>query len=196
MADSFERFVTIEIKVRPRVPVFDEPPGTVTFFANLIGLQARRDRHLRGLWRLIGMLAPAAAGLLLASQPVAAALVLAVLGLLVVRQLRKLQPLRRPLTLDRGGRGRLELTADHVMLAGTSVPIPWSHIQGASTTDNRRSGLSGVIACPEGEPEPSCRFSNRTIEFHIDEALYNTTVNDIAAAFARFTTVAGNLPRD
>src|SRR5215472_15611858 len=132
MADAFERYVTIEVKVRPRAPVFDDPPGTVTFFVNLIGLRARRDRHVRGLLRLIAMLLPAAAGLLFASQPAVAALVLAVLGLLAVRQLRKLAPLKRPLTLDRHRRGRLELTSDHVMLAGTSVPIPWSHIHGAT----------------------------------------------------------------
>lgn len=191
MADAFARFATIEIKARPRAPVFDEPPGTVTFFANLIDLRARRDRHRRGAWRLIGMLYPPAIGLFVAHQIAAAAAVFAVLVLLVIRQLRKLAPLKRPLTLDRGGRGRLELTADHVTLAGTSVPIPWSHVQGATiTTRDGRSGLSGVIACPDGEPEPSCRFTNRTITFHIDEALYNTTVDDIASAFARYTTVA------
>lgn len=78
LADAFERYVTIEVKVRPRAPVFDDPPGTVTFFVNLIGLRARRDRHVRGLVRLIAMLLPATAGLLFANQPAVAALVLAV----------------------------------------------------------------------------------------------------------------------
>lgn len=54
---------------------------------------------------------------------------LAILAVLAVRQLRKVAPLRRPLTLDRGGRGR-------------------------------------------------------------HEDLYNTTIDDIASAFARYTTVA------
>lgn len=194
MADAFERYVSIKIKVRPRAPAFDEPPGTVTFFVNLIGLRARRDRHRRGMWRLIAMLSPPAVGLAVAHQIAAAGILFAVLVLLVLRQLRKLAPLRRPLTLDRGGRGRLELTADHVTLAGTSVPIPWSHIKDASTAgSDGRSGISGVIACPDSESEPpSCRFINRTIKFHIDEELYNTTVDDIASAFARHTTVAGS----
>jgi len=190
MAEAFERFVAIEVKARPRPPVFDEPPGTVTFFVNLIGLRARRNRHRRGLWHMIAMLYPVGVGLLVAHQVAAAALVFAAVVAAVTRQLFRLAPLRRPLTLDRGGRGRLEVTADHVTLAGTSVPIPWSHIKDASTANNGRPGLSGVIACPESEAEASCRFANRTIKFHIDEALYNTTADHIAAAFARYTTVA------
>jgi hypothetical protein len=136
------------------------------------------------------MICPAIAGLFLAGQPLFASPVLALAVLLVVRQQHKLASLRRPLSLNRGGLGRLELTPDHITLAGTSHPIPWSHIQDATAVRNGRSGLSGVIVCPDSEPEPSCRFSNRTIKFHIDEALYNTTVDDIASAFARYTTVA------
>jgi hypothetical protein len=189
MAEAFERYVAIELKVRPRPPVFDQPPGTITFFVDLLGLRARRGRHVRGAWRLMGMICPAAAGLYAASQPVASAAVLIVLVLLVSRQLRKLAKLKRPLSLDRDGLGRLELTPDHLTLAGTSVPIPWSHVKDAATAHDDRPGLNAVIACPDDEPEPSCRFRNRTISFHIGSALYNSTVSDIAAAFARYTTV-------
>ena len=54
---------------------------------------------------------------------------------------------------------------------------------------------AAVIACPDSEPEPSCRFTNRTIKFHIDEDLYNTTIDDIASAFARYTAVATSAER-
>src|SRR5262249_31994049 len=97
---------------------------------------------------------------------------------------------------NRGGRGRLELTPDHIMLAGTDHPIPWSHIQDASAVRTGRSGLSGVIACPGPEPESSCRFGNRKLKFHIGETLYNTTTDDLVAAFARYTTVAAAAGED
>lgn len=190
MAEAFERFVPIEVKVRPRAPAVDEPPGTVTFFVNLIGLQARRDRYRLSLVTLLTMIGPAAAGLFVAGQPVLASLLLVLAVLLVIREQRKLASLKRPLSLNRDDLGRLELTAEHIMLAGTKHPIPWSHVQDATARGNGRSGLSGVIACPGPEPESSCRFGNRTIKFHIDEALYNTTTDDLVAAFARYTTVA------
>lgn len=190
MAEAFERFVPIEVKARPRTPAVDEPPGTITFFVNLIGLQARRDRYLLSLVTLLAMIGPAVAGLFLAGQPVLASVLLALAVLLVIRHQRKLASLKRPLSLNRDGLGRLELTPEHVTLAGTKHPIPWSHIRDAIACGNGRSGLSGVIACPGPEPESSCRFGNRTIKFRIDEALYNTTTDDLVAAFARYTPVA------
>lgn len=189
MAAAFERYVVVEAKERPRAPVFDEPPGTVTFFVNLLGLRATRRRHVTSAWRLTLLLYPAATGLYAASQPVAAALLWLILVLLVIRQMGKLAKIKRLLRLDHGGLGRLELTADHVTLAGTSVAIPWSHIQDASAGRSDQPGLKGVIACPQHEPDPSCPFRNRTIKFHIGETLYNTTVDDISAAFGRYTAV-------
>jgi hypothetical protein len=133
------------------------------------------------------MLGPAVAGLLIARQPVPAAFVLIVVCGFIVLEWARVVKLSRLLRISRGGLGRLLLAREHLKLAGTDVPIPWSHVQEATISRGTRPGLSGIIACPE--PEPQCRFRGRRISFHIAQSLYYSTPDEIGAAFGRYTRV-------
>lgn len=113
----------------------------------------------------------------------------------MVTEWAKVAKLSRLLRISRGGLGRLLLTPDHLKLAGADVPIPWSHVQGATIARGKRPGLSGIVACPDPEPEPGCRFRGRRISFHIAQSLYFSTPDDIGAAFGRYTRV-GNEPEE
>jgi len=190
MAAAFEPHVAVEDPGRARVPVFDDPPGTVTFFANLGGLHIQRRRYLRSFWHIPLMTGPATAGLFIADQPLAGGLVLAVTAGLLLRQYGKLAALIKPLRLGRNGYGRMLLSAEHLTLAGTDVAIGWSHIHEAKLSRTGRTGLDGMIRCPEPEPDESCRYRGRTIKFHIADSLFSTTVDDIGAAFGRHVDVA------
>jgi hypothetical protein len=171
-------------------PVYDESDGSVTFFANLGNLYARRRRYLHSLWLVPLMIAPAGAGLLVDGQPLAAGLVLTVTAALLLRQYGKLAELAGPLRLDRNGYGRMRLSPDSLTLAGTDVAIGWSHIHDATLSHSGRTGLDGVIECPEPEPDESCRYRGRTIRFHVADTLFSTTVDDLGAAFSRHVDVA------
>ena len=177
---------------RPRPPVRDDAAGTVTFFLDDGALRAQRRRHLRSLWQLPALLGPAIAGLAAVHLPLVAAWALAVLAGLMLAQRSNLAKLARSLRLGRGGRGRLLLAPEHLMLAGTDVPIPWSHIHGAAMAGPDRPGLGGTISCPDPGPAHRCGFRGRTIRFHIAESLYGTTAAEIGAAFARYTRVAAS----
>ncbi|HET7014965.1 MAG TPA: hypothetical protein VFI65_13705 [Streptosporangiaceae bacterium] len=190
LAAAFERHVAVEDPGRARAPVFDDPPGTVRFFANLGGLQTQRRRYLRSFWRIPLMTGPAAVGLFIASQPLAGGLVLAVTSGLLLRQYGKLAALVKPLRLGRNGYGRMLLSAEHLTLAGTDVAISWSHVHEAKLSRTGRTGLDGLIRCPEPEPDEACRYRGRTIKFHIADSLFSATVDDIGAAFGRHVDVA------
>ena len=113
----------------------------------------------------------------------------------MVTEWGRVTKLSRLLRISRGGLGRLLLTPEHLKLAGTDVPIPWSHVQEATVARGKRPGLGGTVACPDPEPEPQCRFRGRRISFHIAQSLYYSTPDDIGAAFGRYTRV-GNASDD
>jgi hypothetical protein len=192
LAAAFGRFTAVDDAARPRPPVRDDAAGTVTFFVDDGALRAQRRRHLRSLWQLPVLLGPAIAGLAVVHLPLVAAWALAVLAGLMLAQRSKLAKLARGLWLGRGGRGRLLLAPEHLMLAGTDVPIPWSHIHGAAMAGPDRPGLGGTISCPDPDPAHRCGFRGRTIRFHIAESLYCTTAAEIGAAFGRYTRVAAS----
>jgi hypothetical protein len=189
MTTAFEQYVAVEDPGRAQTPVYDDPEGTVRFFANLGDLHIRRRRYLHSFWRITLMIAPAGAGLFVAGQPLAAGLVLAVTASLLLRQYSKLAELARPLRLGKNGYGRMELTPDHLTLAGTDVAIRWTHIHDATLSHADRTGLDAVVKCPEPDPDTSCRYRGRTIKFHIADTLFSTTVDDLGAAFGRYTNV-------
>ena len=189
LAAAFERHVAVADPGRARVPVYDDPPETVTFFANLGGLVIQRRRYLRSFWRIPLMTSPAVTGLFIGDQPLAAGLVLAVTAGLLLRQYDKLAALIKPLRLGRNGYGRMLLSPDCLTLAGTDVAIPWSHIRHAALSRTGRTGLNAVIRCPEPEPDTSCRYRGRTIKFHISDTLFSTTVDELGAAFGRYLEV-------
>jgi hypothetical protein len=193
MTAAFERYAAVEDPGRPRAPVYDDLEGTVTFFANLGDLQIRRRRYLRGCWRIPLMIAPAGAGLFVAGQPLAAGLVLAVTASLLLRQYGKLAELARPLRLGKNGYGRMRLSRECLTLAGTDVAISWSHLHDATLSYSGRTGLDGVIKCPEPEPDESCRYRGRTIKLHIADTLFSTTVDELGAAFSRYIDVAADV---
>jgi hypothetical protein len=197
LASAFERYTPVVDAARPRRPAHDDEAGTVTFFFNDWVLRAQRHHHLKSLLVLPVMLGPAAAGLLIVHQPLPAAFIIVVGCGFMVIEWAKVAKLSRLLRISRGGLGRLLLTPEHLKLAGTDVPIPWSHVQGATVARGNRPGLRGTVACPDPEPEaePRCRFRGRRIPFHIAQSLYCTTPDDIGAAFGRYTRV-GNAPDD
>jgi hypothetical protein len=190
MAAVFEQFVTVEDPGRALAPVYDDQAGTVTFFANLGNLRARRHQHLRSFWQVLAMNAPAAAGLFVAGQPLAAGLVLAVTATLLLRQYGKVAELAKPLRLGRNGYGRMLLSPEHLTLAGTGIAISWSHVHDAALSHTGRTGLDGVIRCPEHDADESCRYRDRTINFHVADSLFSTTVDDLGAAFGRYVGIA------
>jgi hypothetical protein len=188
----FERYAPVDDEGRPRRPASDAEAGTITFFFNDWILRAQRGRHRRNLWRLPLMLSPASAGFaLLPGGLAAAALVFAVLAGLLLSQQAKAARVSRLLRIGRAGMGRLLLTPEHLKLAGTDVPIPWSHVQDAAIARDARPGLNATVRCPgpDTDTSPRCPFRDRTIAVHIAESLYYTTSDDIGAAFGRFTRV-------
>jgi hypothetical protein len=192
LAAVFERYAPVSDAGRPREPASDEAAGTVTFFFNDGVLRAQRGRHLRSLWRLPLMLGPAIAGLAALGRPggpLAAGALAALLGALLIIQRAKAARLSRLLRISRDGMGRLLLAPGYLTLAGTSVPIPWSHVQGAAVARDSRPGLNATVRCPDPDPSPGCKFRGRTIGVHVAESLYYTTADDIGAAFSRFTQV-------
>ena len=189
MAATFEQYVTVEDPGRARAPVYDDQAGTVTFFANLGDLYLRRRRYRRSFWRVPLMIVPAAAGLFVVGQPLSAGLVLAATATLVLRQYGKLAELVKPLQLNKSGYGRMELSAEALTMAGTDIAISWPHIRAVALRRTGRTGLDGVIKCPEPEPDESCRYRGRTIKFHIADTLFSTTVDDLGVAFSRYIDV-------
>jgi hypothetical protein len=189
LAAAFERYSPVVDAARPLRPARDDEAGTMTFFFNDWILRAQRHHHLKSLLVLPVMLGPAVAGLLIVRQPLPATFVVIVGCGFMVTEWAKVAKLSRLLRISRGGLGRLLLTPDHLKLAGTDVPIPWSHVQGATIARGKRPGLSGVVACPDPEPEPRCRFRDRRISFHIAQSLYFSTPDEIGAAFGRYTRV-------
>ena len=193
MAAVLGQYVAVEDPDRALAPSYDDQQGTVTFFANLGDLHVRRRRYLRSFWRIPLMIAPAGVGLLVAGQPLAAGLVLAVTAALLLRQYGKLAELVKPLRLSRNGYGRMRLSSESLTLAGTDVAIRWSHIHDATLSRTGRTGLDGAIRCPEPEPDGACRYRGRTIKFHIADTLFSTTVDDLGVAFRRYVDVADSI---
>lgn len=144
---AFEPFTAVTDPDRPLAPARDAD-GTTTFFFNHWQLTARRRRNLRSCWQVPLMTLPAAAGLSLAGYwPVGLALLVPAVVLIAVTA-RRVRAMDRMLGLGKNGRGRLLLTPGNLTLAGTDVPIPWSHVQDAALVRGDEPRVTGVITCP------------------------------------------------
>jgi hypothetical protein len=152
-------------------------------------LRPLRYYHLWSLWAIPLMLGPAGAGLFIMHQSLAATFVLVVGCGFAFIEGAKVAMVSRLLRVSRRGLGRLLLTPDYLKLPGTDVPVPWSHVQGATVVRGQRPGLAAVVVCPDPDPVSDCKLRDRRSPFHIAESLYYTTADDIGAAFARYTDV-------
>lgn len=189
LAAAFGRKAPVAGAGQPRRPARDEATGTITFFFNDWVLRPLRYYHLWSLWEIPLMFGPAGAGLFIMHQSLAATFVLAAGCGFALLECAKVAVTSRLLRVSRRGLGRLVLTPDYLKLPGTDVPVPWSHVQGATVVRGQRPGLAGVVACPDPDPASDCKLRGRRSPFHIAESLYYTTADDIGGAFARYTDV-------
>ncbi|MDR2985968.1 MAG: hypothetical protein LBV34_14120 [Nocardiopsaceae bacterium] len=186
---AFERYVPVADPDRPLAPARD-PGGTTTFFFNHWQLNARRRRNLRSCWQVPLMAIPAAVGLGLAGYWPLSVVALVPAAVLVGVMAGRVRETDRLLGLGKNGHGRLLLTPGDMTLAGTDVPIPWSHVHDTALLRGEEPRVTGVITCPDLNGR--CRFANRRIPFSIGARMYATTIDDVAAAFGEHVPVVAH----
>jgi hypothetical protein len=157
---AFEPYVPVSDPDRPLAPA-REAGGTTTFFFSHWQMTARRGRNLRSCWQVPLMAIPAAVGLGLTGYWPLIAVVLVPAAVMVTVTAQRVLEMDRLLGLGKNGHGRLLLTPGDMTLAGTDVPIPWSHVHDAALVRGEEPRVTGVITCPD--PDGRCRFANRRI---------------------------------
>ncbi|HEY7222608.1 MAG TPA: hypothetical protein VH561_03190 [Micromonosporaceae bacterium] len=188
LAAAFAPHVAVVDRRAPLPPLHDEAAGVDEFSFRLWPIRARRTAYARNALLVAAMLLPPVAGLLVVGQPAAAALLVVLLAGYVVWCLRRAAKAHRELRkLGGGGRGRLRLTADHLLWTGIDVPIEWRHVHDVRVDPDGSGSLVGVFSCRD--ESHACPYRDKSIAFRTRPETYTTTLDDLIAAFSRHVPV-------